>query len=106
MGKELTERQAELLHDVRLISEHRKAVQAEEKRLQSLQESAIRAAAVEGVQQRRLAQVSETTDSWISQITKKAVRPWWVPDRAGELSPRDEWHAWLSKHQPPDHRSS
>src|SRR5688500_1859250 len=105
MGKELTERQAELLREVRLIDEHRKALRAEEQRLQSLQESAIRAAAVEGVRQRTLAQVCETSDSWISQIVNprlpKVVRPWWTPDSDG-ISPRDEWRAWLAEHQSPD----
>ncbi|MGZ0153705.1 hypothetical protein ACXJJ3_42015 (plasmid) [Kribbella sp. WER1] len=102
MGKELTERQAEVLRDVRLLYERHKEVQAEEKQLFALLLSAIRAAAVEGVKQRQIALSIKVSDSWVSQIIKKAVRPWWDADRAGGVSPRDEWHAWLAEHQPPE----
>ncbi|GAA1616450.1 hypothetical protein GCM10009789_83060 [Kribbella sancticallisti] len=101
MGKELTERQAELLQAVRLISEHHKAVKAQEAQLKILYDAAIRAAAVEGVRQTRIADATDLSDGRISQIVKRPdVKLWWSPDRNG-ISPRDEWLAWLDKHPEP-----
>jgi hypothetical protein len=101
MGKELTERQAELLQAVRLISEHHKAVKAQEAHLRILYDAAIRAAAVEGVRQTRIADATKLTNGRVSQIVKgDDVKLWWSPDRDG-ISPRDEWLAWLDKHPMP-----
>lgn len=103
MGKELTERQAELLQAVQLVSEHYRALMALEDKLKSLQDAVIRAAAVEGVRQTQIAQAAVLSDGRVSQIVKRPdVRLWWSPDRDG-VSPRDEWLAWHEKHpEPPE----
>jgi hypothetical protein len=98
MGRELTERQAELLEAVRLIDTHHKALKAQADRVQEMLESAIKAAAVEGVRQRQLAVETDLTDGRISQVVKKPeVKPWWTPDGEG-VSQRDEWQTWMSEH--------
>lgn len=100
MSRELTERQSEILKDIALIAEQRAALQAEDGRLKELLESATRAAVVEGVKQRLIAQMTGLTPGRISQLASQVVRPWLLPDRNG-IAPRDEWRTWLEQHQRP-----